>query len=240
LKLYRERLFNFESTHQNRVRAREQQRERGELVDPPEETFYTAQLDDREALTRDIMKATSAMQHLRRECEQAGIPVEEPVLPPLADNDALDHSLRIPRALRNLTARDPMASLLNPRQSLLLGDRDNKARVSRWLSEMLQAQRVDSFDVLVPEPETAGRPNTESRTADESFTEKEAEVLLPLPDYGLLLLGPNLNNPLEIHGKVRFHPDPPSRRYSEPTVQVRRFDIDCRSCMEQDTSKSVT
>jgi hypothetical protein len=241
-KLHRERLFNFEATYQQKVRFREGQKELGVTPELSDADFYKAELRERLALTRDIVKTSREAQHLKRECEEAGIVVEDPITPLLAENEALDHLLRAPRRTLQYPAPPNSApGLLNPDIVLLFGDIDNKARVSRWLSEIQQAKadRNDSFHTIGPETTHTRSLNPEMRAIPHGFTEQEAEGLLPLPDYGLLKTSNIPTNALEIERRHQFLPDPPRRRYSEPMSQIRRVDVNRISCIELNSSRSV-
>jgi hypothetical protein len=238
-KIFRERLFNFESEHQHQLSLREEQRQLGELPDPPDEIFYRAYFSERKALIQDLSTAKADMQQLKVQCELAGMSVEAPSLPPLDDADALDHSRRVPRrAIHYALPPDSYFGRLTEGITLVFGDIDNQAFVGRWLNEVRQAKLPESSDVFVPNTKHPTRSKAKSNEFLH-WTEREAEELLPLPDYGLLSTTASPGD-LSDKGLQAFaHSDPPRRRYSEPTTQMRRFDVRHRDRLELETSNSV-
>jgi hypothetical protein len=238
-KIFRERLFNFESGHQHQLAFREEQRQLGELVNPLDEIFYQAYFSERKALIQDLSTAKAEMQQLRAECELAGMSVEAPSLPPHDDADALDHSHRVPRrAIHYPFSPESNFGRLTAGITLVFGDIDNKAFVGRWLHEVEQAKRGESSCAFIPDTDQLQSMNAQS---DDSLqlTEREAEDFLPFPDYGLLSAPTPPGNLLDKDRPAFLHSDPPRRRYSEPTIQVRKFDLRGRNYREFETSNSV-
>jgi len=243
VRLFRERMFNFESKQQHEMSIREEQKELGQTVNPPDSQFYAAYFSRREYLIRELSTATADMRRAKSYCDHEGLSVEEPDLPPLADANALDHSHRVPRSvIQNAILPGFVTGWLKADAMLLFGDTDKKVRVDRWLSDVQKAARVDSFELFVPESESSAGMSPESKAITEDisqWTEREAADLLPFPDYGLLSPSPPLPDPQNTYSRISFQPDPPRRRYSEPSAQVETFDALCKPGLELESPKSV-
>jgi hypothetical protein len=236
VKIFRERLYNFESEHNYQLAIREERRQLGGLLEPPDEDFYEAYFSGRKNLIQDLSTANADMQQLRTQCELEGVHVDSPSLPPLDDADALDHSHRVPRRAIHF-ALPPSAShgRLNAGITLVFGDIDNRAFVGHWLHEVRLAQRAESSDVSVPDTKQHKKNNDLSQ-----WTEREAEDFLPFPDYGLLSTTFLPGIALDGDRQAIFLPEPPLRRYSEPTIQLRKFNVHYRSNPKLQTAKSVS
>jgi hypothetical protein len=236
VKIFRERLYNFESEHHYQLDVREEQRQLGELLEPPDEDFYEAYFSERKDLIQDLSTAKAEMQQLKAQCELEGVQVATPSLPPLDDADAIDHSYRAPRrAIHYALPPSSNLGLLNAGITLVFGDIDNKAFVGHWLHQVRQAGPADSPDVFVPNTKHPGKSNDLPQ-----WTEREAEDFLPFPDYGLLSTIESPANVPEGDRQALFLPDPPRRRYSEPIIQVRKFNVHYRSSPKLRTAQSIS
>jgi hypothetical protein len=224
--IYRERLFNFEMTHQQQIRSREEQRELGIACDMTDVEFYRRNFG-REVLTEDILNATKEMKTLK-ECDNVGVAVEEPETRPFAEHNALDHIFRVRQAnIHYQTSPDSAPFVMSRDLTMLFLDVDIKARVRHWLNDVLRAIRMDPFDIVTPENKTSRSSSTTKLTRDvlTMWTEREADSFLSFPDYGML----NTPEKPGVHAQgiehFRFMADPPCRRYSESFNQIRRVDV---------------
>jgi hypothetical protein len=242
-KLFRERIFNFESRHQYLVAVREEQREVGETLDPSDEEFYQEYFLERKNLIQSLSTTNAEMQKLRAQCENEGVLIEVPSPSPLDDADALDHSRRVTR--RAIHYELPLGSTANRLSSgttFIFGDIDNKARVGRWLDDVRQAIRLDPSDEDVLELSKGNLSQPDIHHFNDGisqWTEREAEDLLPFPDYGLLSATPPPQVTFSTDRGAIFQADPPRRRYSEPTFTFKMFESKYEDYLEHESSKSV-
>jgi hypothetical protein len=236
--IYRERLFNFEMTHQQQIRIRQEQKELGLAYEMTDVEFYKQQLRERKALTEDILNATKEMKRLKRECDEGGIDVEEPETPPFADNNALDHLFRVQRGHLPYQIH-PNSALVgqDPDWAFLIRDGDIKARVGHWLTDVQKAAETDFFDIATPESHTA-TTSSSTKLTKHVLTDKEADGLLAFPNYGMLNVPEETDSHVQRGGRLNFMADPPRRRYSESFNQIRRFDLKSLSCEDRKSSKS--
>jgi hypothetical protein len=242
-RVFRERLFNFESEHQSQMATRNGQRQLGKPVEPPEDEFLQAYFSQRKNFIQDLSTARAETQRLKALCDREGIPVGESNLSELAATDNLDHSYRVPRAVMMQYATPPNSApgLLNLENALLIEDIDIKARVGSWWNDVQRAYRADRLRSSSPdsrEGHTLAQATKGSTDELSRWTEREAEDMLPFPDYNLLSTAGSSQVTREKDPAAMFQPDPPNRRYSDSTSRVRRSEIKSAIFLEGETSKS--
>jgi hypothetical protein len=242
-RVFRERLFNFESEHRSQMAIRNGQRELGKPVEPPEDEFLESYFSQRKNLIQDLSTARADMQRLKALCDSEGILVGETNLSELAVTDNLDHSYRVPRQvmMRHAAPSDSAPGLLDPVTVLLVEDNDIKFRVGRWRHDVQQALQADQFESLSPdsrEGHALAQATTDPMDEISEWTEREPEDILPSPDYNLLSTAGSPQLTRERDRAAMFQPNP-SRRFSDSTSFVRKLETKSTIFFEGETSKSA-
>jgi len=95
--LLQERLYNFEAEYQRQLRLREDSRQEGRNVEPPEAVFYQKHFNQRLLLIQAYSTAKADVGRLKSKCIDHGHEVDDPKMPPMVEVSDLDHSYRISR-----------------------------------------------------------------------------------------------------------------------------------------------
>jgi hypothetical protein len=91
--LAREHLYNLETDYLQNLYARDAQRKAGKPSTVPDSHFFQEYFSERKRLIQQYISSKNLVYRWYRACQDAGIEVEEPNLPPIAGS-TLDHSNR--------------------------------------------------------------------------------------------------------------------------------------------------
>lgn len=223
LHLLRERIFNLDSGHQRQKRNRDQRRRESRSLEILDKEFFQSYFTEKEKMIREYMLAKHEMEQLKEACNQGGVSVQSPSLPPF-----LDHLNRLGGHPHTGQLED---GLLKRHDSI-----DRESRTSQWVRQM---QRTASSEILDYSLYDLKRvpidlPSPLYASDLQEWTDQEAEDYLALPSYNQLQ-PPSLseqsttetNRPQKIakeepamtsRGAESFRGDPPQRRYSAPSL----------------------
>jgi len=248
--LVRERLFNFEAEYRRQIGVRDSHRKGGgHELDPPDSVFFEKYFQQRLEIIREYSAADRDVQNLKVACQDLGLEIEEPNLPPFDESYALDQSRR-DRDQRSIAYLK--SSSLDDRYGI-----ENKARVAVWLSAM---QKEDPLDLVLSAargltpigdlsthlsvPLFEDNASIRQRTKTPSLFPGDSHLQTVLTAQDDSEMGNDANGAESTH-PLLFR-DPPKRRYSEPLLSAARmshgtvdFAEPSRSGREAKTSKSV-
>ena len=218
--ILRERLFNFESEHQRQVKIRELRKAARKPVKLSDAPFYRMYFKERKILVREYSKSKESVASLMIQCRHEGHDVEEMNIAPFAERDALDRSFQISRfqssvsASRRWTGSDFQ---ITPMQKLESFSRaESKLRIFEWLDS-------------TPMPDSSWRMGDDDFVAEMIFPEYESSCWIAdgqgteaeqdqLPDE-TIETSPSSYYYMAPHDQ--FQPEIISRRYSNPSMQIR-------------------
>jgi hypothetical protein len=137
INLLRDSLVNFEARHQHRSNNRDWKRARGEAVNPPDSTFAQDHFRKRKARVQELIMAREELNRLAASCAEQNLDVENPNLPPLAEDDLLNQLNRIPQSFIDHFTSTPLSpEEANHVSALLVGHSDTESRIADWLNQV--------------------------------------------------------------------------------------------------------
>ncbi len=137
INLLRDGLVNFEARHQHRSNNRDWKRAKGEPVNPPDSTFIQDHLRKRKTRVQELVMAREELDRLATLCAEQNLDVENPNLPPLAEDDLLNQLNRIPQSfIDHIASTTPGPEEANDVSALLVGHSDTESRIADWLNQV--------------------------------------------------------------------------------------------------------
>jgi len=137
INLLRDSLVNFEARHQHRSNNRDWKRAKGEPIDPPDSTFTQDHFHKRKARVQELVMAREELDRLAALCAKQNLDVEQPNLPPLAEDDLLNQLNRIPQSFINhVSSSTAGPEEANGVSAFLVGHSDTDSRIADWLNQV--------------------------------------------------------------------------------------------------------
>jgi hypothetical protein len=211
LGLMEESLYNFESEHQRQTRLREEWRQEGRTVRPPDAAFFQEYFNKRRSRIQEYSAMKEDVERLKSKCVHQGHEVDDPQIHLMVEVNTLDHSYRIAGLEElDLTKIEEISTtrsvaLPTTRPTFLPGI-EARHRISQWL-ERVQVEHAEAMRIcLLPD-------------VDGILAEAENSALQHLIGDDISVT--HSDSASSSRGWSRFHGEPPKRRYSDPMGSLR-------------------
>jgi hypothetical protein len=154
----RDDYLNFRGEHRLQLASRERSRESGKTVQPSEFPFLQSFYQELGTISQDFEKNFQEMWRLYRECQEKGVTVTEPDIPPLPNGDVFEDTSRPTSRIVQQAISSPQHEAAPGVTSLsaLVEDPKVKEKVAHWLDEQ---SVLDQNHELDQQPERDSQPD---------------------------------------------------------------------------------
>ena len=135
INLLRDSLVNFEARHQHRSNNRDWKRAKGEPINPPDSIFNQDHLHKRKTRVQELVMVREELNRLSALCAEQNLEVENPNLPPLAEDELLNQLNRFPQSFIDHIA-STTSDLEEANGVSALGYSDTESRIADWLNQV--------------------------------------------------------------------------------------------------------